>query len=57
LAPYGVRVVSIHSTGNPIPDPWNESGDFAKAVLRLASDRARFATGSEFILNTGLLAR
>ena len=42
LAPYGVRVVSIHSTGNPIPDPWNESGDFAKAVLRFASDRARF---------------
>jgi NAD(P)-dependent dehydrogenase (short-subunit alcohol dehydrogenase family) len=83
LAPYGIRVVSIHPTGvntplndglawlegktphqiaeqsagNLLPVPWIEAEDVANAVLFLASDQSRFVTGSEFILDAGLLTR
>jgi NAD(P)-dependent dehydrogenase (short-subunit alcohol dehydrogenase family) len=83
LAPYNVRVVSIHPTGvntpmndglaalegstpreiaeksagNLLPVPWIEPEDVAELVLYLASDRARFATGSQFVLDAGLLTR
>jgi NAD(P)-dependent dehydrogenase (short-subunit alcohol dehydrogenase family) len=83
LAPYGIRVVSIHPTGvntpmndglaalegktpeeigevsagNLLPVPWVEPEDVAQAVVFLASDRARFVTGSEFVLDAGLLTR
>ena len=83
LAPYGIRVVSIHPTGvntpmndglaalegatpeeiaersagNLLPVPWIEPDDVAEAVLYLASDRARFVTGSQFVIDAGLLTR
>jgi SDR family mycofactocin-dependent oxidoreductase len=83
LAPYGVRVVSLHPTGvntpmndglaelegktveeiaeasagNLLPVPWIEPEDVAEAVLYLASDRARFMTGSGMVLDAGLLTR
>lgn len=83
LAPYGIRVVSIHPTGvntpmndglaalegatpeeiaersagNLLPVPWIEPDDVAQAVLYLASDRARFVTGSQFVIDAGLLTR
>ena len=83
LAPYNVRVVSIHPTGvntpmndglaamegltpreiaersagNLLPVPWIEPEDVAEAVLFLASERARFVTGSQFVLDAGLLTR
>lgn len=83
LAPYGIRVLSIHPTGvntpmndglaalegktpqeiaeasagNLLPVPWIEPEDVAEAVLYLASDRARFVTGSQFVLDAGLLTR
>lgn len=83
LAPYGIRVVSLHPTGvntplndglawlegstpkeiaersagNLLPVPWIEPEDVAEAVLFLSSDRARFVTGSEFVLDAGLLTR
>jgi SDR family mycofactocin-dependent oxidoreductase len=83
LAPYGIRVVSIHPTGvntpmndglaelegltpkeigersagNLLPVPWIEAEDVAEAVLYLASDRARFVTGSQFVLDAGLLTQ
>jgi NAD(P)-dependent dehydrogenase (short-subunit alcohol dehydrogenase family) len=83
LAPYGIRVVSIHPTGvntpmndglaalegktpreigevsaaNLLPVPWVEPEDVAQAVVFLASDKARFVTGSEFVLDAGLLTR
>jgi SDR family mycofactocin-dependent oxidoreductase len=83
LAPYNVRVVSLHPTGvnTPMNDglaalegltprevaersagnllavPWVEPQDVAAAVVFLASDRARFVTGSPFVLDAGLLSR
>jgi SDR family mycofactocin-dependent oxidoreductase len=83
LAPYGVRVISIHPTGvntpmndglaalegltpqqiaersagNLLPVPWIEPEDVAAAVVFLASDQARFVTGSQFVLDAGLLTR
>ncbi|WP_208008436.1 SDR family NAD(P)-dependent oxidoreductase [Agromyces protaetiae] len=82
LAPFGVRVVSIHPTGvdTPMNDglaalegstpaeiaersagnllpgvPWIETRDVAELVRYLASDRARYATGAQFVLDAGLL--
>lgn len=83
LAPYGIRVNSIHPTGvnTPMNDglaqlenattqeiaersagnllavPWIEPEDVAHAVVYLASDRARFITGAQFVLDAGLLTR
>jgi SDR family mycofactocin-dependent oxidoreductase len=83
LAPYQVRVVSLHPTGvntpmndglaalegltpreigersagNLLPIPWVEPEDVAAAVVFLASDRARYITGSQFVLDAGLLSR
>jgi len=81
LAPWNIRVVSIHPTGvntamndglaamegktpveiaeasagNLLPVPWVEPEDVAGLVLYLASDKARFITGSQFVLDAGLL--
>src|SRR5204862_4809079 len=83
LAPYNIRVVSIHPTGvnTPMNDglaalegttpreigersagtllnvPWIEPEDVANAVVFLASDKARFITCSQFVLDAGLLTR
>jgi SDR family mycofactocin-dependent oxidoreductase len=83
LAPYNVRVVSLHPTGvnTPMNDglaalegktpreiaeqsagnlldvPWIEPEDVAAAVVFLASDKARFVTGSQFVVDAGLLTR
>jgi len=83
LAPYGIRVVSIHPTGvntpmneglaalegatpeeiaqrsagNLLPVPWIEAEDVAEAVVFLASDRARYVTGAQFVIDAGLLTR
>jgi len=82
LAPFGIRVVSIHPTGvntpmndglaamegttpaeiaersagNLLPVPWVEPEDVASLVLYLASDKARYATGAQFVLDAGLLS-
>lgn len=81
LAPFNIRVVSIHPTGvntpmndglaamegmtpieiaersagNLLPVPWIEPQDVADLVLFLASDKARYATGSQFVIDAGLL--
>src|SRR6185436_12856372 len=80
LAPYGIRVNSIHPTGvntpmndglaalegltpqqiaersagNLLPVPWIEPEDVAQAIVYLASDKARFVTGSQFVIDAGL---
>jgi len=82
LAPFGIRVVSIHPTGvntpmndglaamegmtpieiaqrsagNLLPVPWVEADDVANLVLFLAGEKARYATGSQFVLDAGLLS-
>lgn len=83
LAPYGIRVITIHPTGvntpmndglaemegstpeeiaersagNLLPVPWVETEDVVESVKFLASDKARYITGSQFVLDAGLLTR
>ncbi len=49
--------IAERSAGNLLPVPWIEADDVAESVLFLASDRARFVTGSQFVLDAGLLTR
>jgi SDR family mycofactocin-dependent oxidoreductase len=49
--------VAERSAGNLLPVPWVEAEDVAEAVVYLASERARFITGSQFVLDAGLLCR
>ena len=51
------REIAERSAGNLLPMPWIEPEDVAAAVVFLASSKARAITGSEFILDAGLLAR
>ena len=51
------REVAERSAGNLLPAPWIEPEDIAQAVVFLASDRARFVTGSTFVLDAGRLTR
>jgi NAD(P)-dependent dehydrogenase (short-subunit alcohol dehydrogenase family) len=83
LAPYGIRVNSIHPTGvntpmndglaalegatpleiaersagNLLPVPWIEPEEVAEAVIYLCSDNARNITGTQFVIDAGLLSR
>lgn len=49
--------IAERSAGNLLPVPWIEPEDVAEAVLYLASDRARYVTGSQFVIDAGLLSR
>ncbi|TAL34581.1 MAG: NAD(P)-dependent oxidoreductase [Spirochaetes bacterium] len=49
--------IAERSAGNLLPVPWVETQDVAELVLYLSSDRARYATGSQFVLDAGLLTR
>ena len=49
--------IAERSAGNLLPVPWVEPEDVAEAVVFLASDAARFVTGSQFVLDAGLLTR
>jgi NAD(P)-dependent dehydrogenase (short-subunit alcohol dehydrogenase family) len=51
------REIAERSAGNLLPMPWIEPEDVAGAVVFLASSKARAITGSEFVLDAGLLAR
>jgi NAD(P)-dependent dehydrogenase (short-subunit alcohol dehydrogenase family) len=51
------REIAERSAGNLLPVPWIEPEDVAQAVVYLASSRARFITGAEFVIDAGLLAR
>ena len=82
LAPWNIRVVSIHPTGvntpmndglaamegmtpqeiaersagNLQPVPWIEPEDTANMILFLASDKAKYCTGGQYLLDAGLLS-
>jgi NAD(P)-dependent dehydrogenase (short-subunit alcohol dehydrogenase family) len=45
------------SAGNLLPVPWIEPEDVAQAVVYLTSEKARFITGSQLVLDAGLLTR
>jgi SDR family mycofactocin-dependent oxidoreductase len=49
--------VAERSAGNLLSVPWVEPTDVAEAVVFLSSARARFITGSQFVLDAGLLSR
>lgn len=49
--------IAQRSAGNLLPVPWVETWDVVQLVLFLASDRARYLTGSQFVLDAGLLTR
>ena len=51
------REVAERSAGNLLPVPWIEPEDVAHAVVYLASERARYVTGSAFVIDAGLLTR
>jgi NAD(P)-dependent dehydrogenase (short-subunit alcohol dehydrogenase family) len=51
------KEVAERSAGNLINIPWIEAEDVANAVVFLASDKSRFVTGSQFVLDAGLLSR
>jgi SDR family mycofactocin-dependent oxidoreductase len=51
------RQIAERSAGNLLPVPWIEPEDVAQAVVFLASSRARYITGSAFVLDAGLLSR
>jgi SDR family mycofactocin-dependent oxidoreductase len=49
--------IAERSAGNLLAVPWIEPADVADAVVYLASDKARFITGSQFVIDAGLLSR
>jgi SDR family mycofactocin-dependent oxidoreductase len=51
------KEIAERSAGNLLPVPWIEPEDVANAVVYLASDRARYVTGSPFVIDAGLLSR
>ncbi len=51
------KEIAEASAGNLLPVPWIEPEDVANAVLYLVSDNARYVTGSQFVIDAGLLTR
>jgi NAD(P)-dependent dehydrogenase (short-subunit alcohol dehydrogenase family) len=49
--------VAERSAGNLLPVPWIEPADVAEAIRFLVSDRARYMTGTTFVIDAGLLTR
>ncbi|NTV65525.1 MAG: mycofactocin-coupled SDR family oxidoreductase, partial [Oscillochloris sp.] len=51
------EAIAERSAGNLLPVPWVEPQDVVEAVLFLASDRARLITGTQLVIDAGLLTR
>jgi len=49
--------ISERSAGNLLDVPWVEPEDVAEAVVFLSSPRSRYVTGSQFVLDAGLLTK
>ena len=49
--------IAERSAGNLQPVPWIDAQDVADTVVFLVSDRARYMTGSQVVLDAGLLTR
>jgi SDR family mycofactocin-dependent oxidoreductase len=51
------REIAEQSAGNLLPVPWVETKDVAEAVRFLVSEKARYLTGTELVIDAGLLTR
>ncbi|RTL59042.1 MAG: NAD(P)-dependent oxidoreductase [Sphingobacteriales bacterium] len=51
------KEIAERSAGNLLPVPWIEPEDVAEAVVFLASAKSRYVTGSQLVLDAGLLTR
>ena len=51
------KEIAERSAENLLPVPWLEPQDEVNALSFLASDKARYITGSQFVLDAGLLSR
>jgi NAD(P)-dependent dehydrogenase (short-subunit alcohol dehydrogenase family) len=51
------REIAERSAGNLLPVPWIEPSDVAEAVRFLVSEKARYLTGTELVIDAGLLTR
>lgn len=49
--------IAERSAGNLLPAPWVEPEDVANMVVFLSSDTSRYLTGSEFVVDAGLLTK
>jgi NAD(P)-dependent dehydrogenase (short-subunit alcohol dehydrogenase family) len=49
--------IAERSAGNLLNVPWVEAEDVANAVVFLVSDKARFVTGSELLIDAGLITK
>ena len=49
--------IAERSAGNLQPVPWIEAQDVAEAVVFLVSERARYMTGTELVIDAGLLTK
>ena len=49
--------IAERSAGNLLPVPWIEASDVAEAMRFLVSEKARYMTGTEFVIDAGLLTR
>jgi NAD(P)-dependent dehydrogenase (short-subunit alcohol dehydrogenase family) len=49
--------IAERSAGNLLPVPWIEPEDVSAAVFYLASERGRYITGTQFVIDAGLLTR
>ena len=49
--------IAERSAGNLLPVPWVETDDVVESVKFIASEKARYITGSQFVLDAGLLTR
>jgi len=49
--------IAERSAGNLIDVPWIEPEDVAKSVVFLASNAARYVTGSQYVIDAGLLTK
>jgi SDR family mycofactocin-dependent oxidoreductase len=57
LEGLSTQEIAERSAGNLQPVPWIEATDVAEAVVFLVSDRARYMTGTEFVIDAGLLTK
>ncbi|MDR0854895.1 MAG: SDR family oxidoreductase [Christensenellaceae bacterium] len=51
------QAIAERSAGNLLPVPWIEPEDVADSVLFLSSSKAKYVTGSQYVLDAGLLTR